>query len=166
MFNLDQYHSCENNIFNHAMTPYFEQNRVSLPEQHFSRWVDQQTEVVDWWYKNGDSGSENFAIPYTDDAGVNRCFYIDFVIRLKNGIVCLFDTKSCGSDGNAPAKHNALLKYIEEENKKPGRKLVGGVVIEDPDSGNWYYPSLPIDNTDNLKGWDNLDLVALNKKNE
>jgi hypothetical protein len=55
---------------------------------------------------------------------------------------------------------------MEEENKKPGRKLVGGVVIEDPDSGNWYYPSLPIDNTDNLKGWDNLDLVALNKKNE
>lgn len=166
MFNLDQYHSCENTIFNHAMTPYFEQNRVSLPEQHFSRWVDQQTEVVDWWYKNGDSGSENFAIPYTDDAGINRCFYIDFVIRLKNGIICLFDTKSCGSDGNAPAKHNALLKYMEEENKKPGRKLVGGVVIEDPDSGNWYYPSLPIDNTDNLKGWDNLDLVALNKKNE
>lgn len=163
MFNLDQYHSCENEIFNHAMNPFFEQNRVSMPEHHFARWVDKQTEVVDWWYKNGDSGSDNFAVPYTDDAGIDRCFYVDFVIRLKNGLICLFDTKSCGSDGNAPAKHNALLKYIEEQKTK-GRMIVGGVVIEDPDAGNWYYPPLPIDNTDNIKGWDNLDLVALNQK--
>ena len=165
MFNLDYYHSCEDEIFNHAMKPFFEQNRVSLPEYNFARWIDKQTEVVDWWYKNGDSGSENFAIPYTDDAGINRCFYIDFVIRLKNGRICLFDTKSIGSDGNAPAKHNALLKYIEEQKGK-GKDLVGGIVIEDKDTNNWYYPTLPIDNTDNIKGWDLIDLAALNKKQE
>ena len=165
MFNLDHYHSCEDEIFNHAMKPFFEQNRVSKPEQHFARWVDKQNEVVDWWYKNGDSGSENFAVPYTDKEGINRCFYVDFIIRLKNGLICLFDTKSCGSDDNAPVKHNALLKYIDEQREK-GKKLVGGVVIEDLASGNWYYPSLPIDNTNDLTGWDNLDLVALNKINE
>ena len=161
MFNTENYHSCEDSIFNHAMKPFFEQNRVSLPESKFARWVDSQTEVVDWWYKNGDNGSENFAIPYTDNQGTPRCFYPDFVIRLKNNLICILDTKSAGSDENAPEKHNALLKYIAQQN---GMHLMGGIVIEDANSGNWYYPSLPIDNTTSLKGWDVLDLQLLNKK--
>ena len=45
-----------------------------------------------------------------------------------------------------------------------GMHLMGGIVIQDPNSENWYYPSLPIDNTDSLKGWDVLDLHQLNQK--
>lgn len=163
IFNTETYHSCESEIFNHAMKPFFELNRVSMPEHKFARWVDKQTEVVEWWYKNGDSGSENFAIPYTDNQGTPRCFYVDFVIRLKNNIICLLDTKTTGSDENAPEKHNALLKYIAGQNAK-GMHLMGGILIEDENSGNWYYPSLPIDNTDSIKGWDVLDLRQLNNK--
>ena len=163
MFNTEFYHSCEDSIFNHAMRPFFEQNRVSIPEHKFAYWIDKQTEVVEWWYKNGDSGSENFAIPYTDNQGVPRCFYPDFVLRLKNNLICILDTKSNGSDENAPAKHNALLKYVEQQNAR-GMHLMGGIVIQDPNSENWYYPSLPIDNTDSLKGWDVLDLNQLNQK--
>lgn len=163
MFNTEFYHSCEDTIFNHAMKPFFELNRVSMPEHKFARWVDSQTEVVEWWYKNGDSGSENFAIPYTDHQGTPRCFYVDFVIRLKNQMVCLLDTKTMGSDEDAPEKHNALLKYIDEQNAK-GMHLMGGIVIQDENSTNWYYPSLPIKDTDSLKGWDVLDLRQLNSK--
>jgi len=163
MFNTENYHSCEDSVFNHAMKPFFEYNRVSKPEYKFARWIDHQTEVVDWWYKNGDNGSENFAIPYTDNTGIPRCFYPDFVIRLKNNLVCIFDTKTLGSDENSPEKHNALLKYLEEQNTK-GMHLMGGIVIEDEDSGNWYYPSLAIDNTESIKGWDLLDLHLLNKR--
>lgn len=163
MYNFDQYNSCDETIFNHAMNPFFESKRVSLPEHEFSCWVDKQNEVVDWWYKNGDSGSNNFAIPYTDSTGTPRCFYVDFVMRLKNGLICIFDTKSQNSDIDAPEKHNALLKYIAENNAK-GMHLMGGIVIKDANSGNWYYPSLPINDTSSIKGWDLIDLKKLNSK--
>ena len=68
-----------------------------------------------------------------------------------------------GSDEDAPEKHNALLKYIDEQNAK-GMHLMGGIVIQDENSTNWYYPSLPIKDTDSLKGWDVLDLRQLNSK--
>jgi len=162
MYNLDTYESRENDIFNHAIKPFFEQKQVSGPEYNFARFLDKQNEIVDWWYKNGDSGSENFAIPYTDKENIPRCFYVDFIIRLKGGVICLFDTKSAGSDPNSPEKHNALIDYMNEQNKL-GRHLVGGIVVWDNKTENWYYPELKIDTSSDITGWTRLDLNTLNK---
>ena len=137
-------------LFNHALQPYFERNDVSQPEHAFARWIDRQTEWVDWWYKNGDDGKQHFAVPYTASDGRKRCFYVDFIIRLKNGNVCLFDTKTLGSDEDAPEKNNALWNYIEEHNelfKEKGIRFTGGVLIQQGD--NWYYPEGLIEKTDN-----------------
>ena len=78
-------------------------------------------------------------------------FYVDFVIRMKNGHVYLFDTKSAGSDVTAPEKHNALLQYIQEYSTKD-TPLYGGVIIQD--GSNWLYSKLPIENTTDLLNWD------------
>jgi type III restriction enzyme len=102
----------------------------------------------------------HFAVPYTDKDGVPRCFYVDYIIRLKNGTICLFDTKSKDSDPNAPNKHNALLDYIKTENEKNHKRLIGGVIIEQND--NWYYSPMKIENTSDLQGWDTLDLTSVN----
>ena len=56
-------------------------------------------------------------------------FYVDFVIRMKNGQVFLFDTKSEDSDKNAPCKHNALIDYIHNE-ENADKHLKGGVIIQ------------------------------------
>ena len=122
--------------------------------------LDKNNEVIDWWYKNADSGHMHFAVAYTDKDGVPRCFYVDYIIRLKNGTVCLFDTKSKDSDPNAPYKHNALLRYIKSENEKNHKRLMGGVIIEQND--NWYYSPLNIKDTKDLTGWDALDLASIN----
>lgn len=74
-----------------------------------------------------------------------------FVIRMKNGHVYLFDTKSAGSDVTAPEKHNALLQYIQEHSTKD-TPLYGGVIIQD--GSNWLYSKLPIENTTDLLNWD------------
>lgn len=158
LYNSGVVKTTENEIFNHALQPYFEQLRVSTPEYKFARWIDEQTEYVDWWYKNGDEGKQHFAVPYTDSGGRKRCFYVDFIIRLKNGTICLFDTKTCDSDEDAPEKHNALQKYMEEYCSR-GKKVVGGVLIQQGD--NWYYPGGMIDNTKNTDGWSMLRLNEL-----
>jgi len=159
MYNSDVSHHCED-IYYHALLPFFEENRVSEPEYKFSRLLDKNNEVIDWWYKNADSGHVHYAVPYTDKDGVPRCFYVDYIIRLKNGTICLFDTKSKDSDPNAPMKHNALLDYIKAENEKGNKKLMGGVIIEQND--NWYYSPMKIKNTSDLKGWDALNLASIN----
>lgn len=159
MYNSEVSHHCED-IYHHALLPFFEENRVSEPEYKFSRMLDKNNEVIDWWYKNADSGHMHFAVAYEDKDGVPRCFYVDYIIRLKNGTVCLFDTKSKDSDPNAPHKHNALLKYIKSENEKNHKRLMGGVIIEQND--NWYYSPLNIENTTDLTGWDALDLASIN----
>ncbi|MBQ7471606.1 MAG: DEAD/DEAH box helicase family protein [Prevotella sp.] len=145
-------------IFNHALKPYFEQNNASKPERDFARWIDQRTEWVDWWYKNGDEGKQHFAIPYTGSDGGQRCFYVDFIVRLKNGTICLFDTKTLGSEEDTPEKNNALWKYVEEHNAK-GKKMTGGVLVQLGE--NWYYPAGFIDDDKNTDGWSRLDLATL-----
>jgi hypothetical protein len=57
-------------------------------------------------------------------------------------------------------KHNALLEYIKNENEKNHKRLMGGVIIEQND--NWYYSTMKIDNTSDLKGWDALRLEDIN----
>lgn len=161
MYNSAAVDTTDGEIFNHALQPFFEEKVASGPERMFARWIDKQTENVDWWYKNGNEGKQHFAIPYTSSDGRKRCFYVDFLIRLKNGNICLFDTKTMGSDTDAPEKNNALWQYVEEHNELYGGKVkfVGGVLIAQ--GNNWYYPGGLIDNTDNLDGWTRLEIDCL-----
>ena len=84
----------------------------------------------------------------------------DFIVRLKSGTICLFDTKTKGSDADAPEKNNALLDYISSY-QSTGKKIVGGVLIKDEGTSNWYYPGGIIDNTDSIDGWSALHLETL-----
>lgn len=161
-YNSSSCQSMDGSIFCHALTPYFEQLRVSAPEYNFARWVDAQNDKVDWWYKNGDEGKQHFAVPYTDSTGHERCFYVDFIIRLKNGCICLLDTKTCNSDEDAPEKNNALYEYVVAHREK-GMKMVGGVLINQPNTNNWFYPDGVINDTNNTDGWTLLDLNDLNR---
>ncbi len=160
LYNAGMVRTTEGEIFNHALQPYFEELKASRPEQEFARWLDDRMEYVDWWYKNGNEGKQHFAVPYTDSANRQRCFYVDFIIRLKSGTICLFDTKTQGSDADAPEKNNALLDYIEEYRAK-GKSIVGGVLIRDEGTSNWYYPGGIIQDTDSIDGWSALHLENL-----
>lgn len=158
IYNIANNVSREGEIFNHALVPFFEQKNVSVPEYKFSRWMDAQTEFIDWWYKNGDEGKQNFAIPYTATDGKKRCFYVDYIVRLKSGTICLFDTKTHGSDENGAAKNNALYDYICDYREK-GKKIVGGILIEEV--SNWYYPDAKVEDIDSTEGWTMLDFSKL-----
>lgn len=136
---------------NHALLPFVQLNQASRQEKDFAAYLEENSAYIDWWYKNGDKGKQHYAIEYTQcKGGAKALFYIDFVVRMKNGHVYLFDTKSMGSDPFAPAKHNAMLAYIRE-NSTPETPLYGGIIIQD--GGNWLYPTHPIENTTDTLNW-------------
>ncbi len=137
-------------VINHALEPFIREKMASNPEKRFEDFLEQNKPYIDWWYKNGDVGKMNYAVAYTNVDGSRALFYVDFIIKMKNGQVFLFDTKSAGSDKNGPNKHNALYDYMDSP-ENADKHLKGGIIIED--MGVWRYSPLKIDNTDDLTGW-------------
>lgn len=136
---------------NHALLPFVQLNQASNPEKDFVAYLEQNSQYIDWWYKNGDKGKQHYAIEYTTgDEQAKSLFYVNFVIRMKNGHIYLFDTKSIGSDVFASDKHNALLQYIKE-NTTEEPPLYGGVILRKND--NWLFSPLPIENTTDTLNW-------------
>lgn len=130
----------------HALLPFIELNAVSTPERRFSEFLEANKEYIDWWYKNGDEGKQHYSIPYENSQGEKSLFYVDFVIRMKNGQVFLFDTKTENSDSEAPNKHNALIDYMTDKDLK------GGIIVEKKEV--WYYSRFHINTTADINGWD------------
>jgi type III restriction enzyme len=130
----------------HALLPFIELNTASNPERRFSDYLESNKAYVDWWYKNGDEGKQHYSVPYINSQGEKSLFYVDFVIRMKNGQVFLFDTKTENSDSEAPYKHNGLIDYME------GTDLRGGVIAEN--HGVWHYSRFHIETTEDVTGWD------------
>lgn len=139
-------------VANHALLPFVQLNQASNPEREFVKLLEDNSKWIDWWYKNGDKGKQHYAIAYGGDK-MKSLFYVDFVIRMKNGHIYLFDTKSAGSDVLAADKHNALLQYIGE-NSTEESPLFGGIIIQQ--GSNWLYSKLPIENTTDTLNWDSF----------
>lgn len=136
----------------HALMPFVRQKTASSPERSFEAFLEANRNFIDWWYKNGESGKQDYAVGYTKaNTGERSLFYVDFIIRMKNGQIFLFDTKTQASDIDAPAKHNALIAYMGSGDNAH-LHLMGGVIIQKGE--NWYYSRLPIENTDDITNWD------------
>ena len=139
---------------NHALMPFVQLNAASNPEKEFAAFLEANSQYIDWWYKNGDKGKQHYAIEYLQGEERSKAlFYVDFVIRMKNGHIYLFDTKSAGSDLFAPQKHNALIDYMAKHSTKE-QPLFGGILIQQ--GSNWLYSKLHIANTTELTNWDSF----------
>ncbi|EKD57740.1 MAG: hypothetical protein ACD_57C00162G0002 [uncultured bacterium] len=116
----------------------------------------EKAKVVDWWFKNGKSDATYFAVPHAEH-GIEKAFYVDFIVMQKNGQVGLFDTKGGLTAETAKSRSEGLAKYIAKQNKK-GKKLYGGIVLKEKHS--WrYHNRLKYEyNPNNLKNWQFLNL--------
>jgi type III restriction enzyme len=131
---------------------------ASLPEKKFAEALTSSKKVT-WWYKNGDYGRDNFAIPYQHGGKIHE-FFIDFIVCFTDGKIGLFDTKSGQTLTSDETKDKAeyLSDYIKNENKsRPNnQQLIGGIVtnLKMDQSGNFVFNSLGdrnlfVDITDN-----------------
>ncbi len=141
----------ENDVHNHALEPFVKENRASNPENQFVKFLEANTQYIDWWYKNGESGMSDYAVPYTKPGGEKGLFYVDFIVRMKNGVVFLLDTKARDSRPDDPYKHNGLIDYIASQSGKP-LTLKGGVLIESR-HGVWRFCPQKVENTSDLDSW-------------
>lgn len=144
-------------VKNHALIPFVELNSASkTAEKPFIDFLESNTKYIEWWYKNGDSGRQNYAVPYDKGDGTKSCFYVDFIIKLRNGKVFLFDTKTADSEPlTAYLKHNALIEYISRENERGENQLAGGVIVLEGE--NWLWSRSKIENTTDHEEWDYFD---------
>lgn len=142
---------------NSIMQPFFS-NKTSAIEMAFIDFLGKQRRIQ-WWFKNGDRDSVFFAVPYQEN-GDKKPFYVDFIIRMKDGSVGLFDTKSGLTRQVAGPKVDGLNAYIKEQNKK-GKNLFGGIVTNTDAkklTGRWiYFDQSGKELTNNLDNWKNLD---------
>lgn len=103
----------------------------STSEVKFEKYCE-RAEGVDWWFKNGDKGSEYFSIVYTDNAGKQKLFYPDYLLSV-NGRIWIIETKggfdrTGGSediDLYTPKKFAVLKSYLSRHG------LSGGIVRND-----------------------------------
>ena len=115
--------------------PFYQRNDASQVEKDFTNYLESKTKEIEWWYKNGENDAKHFAIPY-DDKGTKHAFYVDWIVKYKNGKLALFDTKFGLTAEAAKSRAEGLYQYIKEQNAK-GKDLFGGIVI--PHSGSWRY---------------------------
>jgi len=118
------------------MQPFYSDEKWKS-ETAFTQFLE-KAEKVEWWFKNGDRDATFFAVPY--DNGEKKPFYVDFIVKLKDGKIGLFDTKAGLTKQVAGPKIDGLCKYIQGENKK-SKKCFGGIVVNTDRNyrGRWVY---------------------------
>lgn len=145
-------------VHDHALLPFMEYKKASDPEKEFTKFLEENSNAIEWWYKNGDNGKAHYAIGYINCQGEKALFYVDFIIRMANGDVFLFDTKKGLIDENVVQKHNALIKYLNRPDNK-AKGLRGSVIVKDH-FGNWVYTKIPIADASEIEdpiNWDIFD---------
>ena len=146
--------------------------KKSIMQPFFARWESQAEEKfvdfleksanIAWWFRNGKRDATFFALPYQN--GKVTPFYVDFIVKMKDGRIGLFDPHSLYL-ADFKVKSDGLQKYIEQENRKikKGKKLFGGMVVNtDPVhyKGRWIYfdkPSVDF-RKDDFSNWQDLIL--------
>jgi type III restriction enzyme len=147
-----------------SMEPFYLQKEYlgKDNETRFMKYLEGK-ESVKWWYKNGDEGSDHFAVPYFDnEKHRERLFYPDWIIQLKNGKIIIVDTKKGDTAGSneTKAKAEAFQEWIIKQKNK---KLIGGIVVEF--SGIWKINSNKSYTYENSgKDFEFLDSIFMNKK--
>jgi len=143
-------------IANNVMTPCFLAKNRSNPEKDFETILAKSSNVA-WWYKNGESKETYFAVPYTHPADdLEHAFYPDYIVRMKDGSLGIFDTKSgfTATSEETRAKSDALQAYIATNKKK---KLLGGIVVFDR-TGVFVFGGKKYASDLGAKGWERLEI--------
>ncbi|KKS54349.1 MAG: DNA/RNA helicase, superfamily II [Candidatus Gottesmanbacteria bacterium GW2011_GWA1_42_26] len=142
-----------------ALNPFYYDNRWKT-EEAFIKFLE-NSDHIEWWFKNGDRDSTFFAVPYMENGSQNP-FYVDFIVKFKDESLGLYDTKAGRTIKDAKEKSDGLLKFIDIQNKN-GKKMVGGIVANTNQrdySGRWVcYKGQSTDLvSDDFSNWETLEV--------
>lgn len=140
-----------------AMQPFWiEKNYAGRTnEEEFINFLEStKNKDIEWWYKNGDSGSEYFSISYyNSDENKEKLFYPDWIIKTKNK-VWIIDTKAgfTAESNDTKYKAEALQEWIKDK-----KGFAGGIAVKDING--WKINSnKEYSYTSAMKGWDSFKI--------
>ena len=124
-------------------------------EKRFIHFLESQS--VDWWHKQDDSGRHQFALSYFHrEDNQDRLFYPDWIIR-KGDTFFILDTKAGPTLRSPDTKHKAeaLQKWIEAKADQSHFRMIGGIIKHE-------YPFWKINkqekyNFSNRSDWEELE---------
>lgn len=103
-------------------------------EIEFMKYIDSKKKQIEWWFKNGNSGKDFYAIKYSNTTfKQDSLFYPDWIIKFNDGRIGIFDSKKGNTAINTEGRAEALAKKLKEL----GKKFVGGIAVKE--NGVWYY---------------------------
>jgi type III restriction enzyme len=115
----------------------------SEPEKHFEKFLDDNSEKISWWWKNGENKQDYFGVRYEYNGEIFT-FYPDYLVHLNDGKIGILEVKESGDrdgSGKTKAKAEALQKHLADQENK---KVFGGIAIER--NGEWIINSEEIYN--------------------
>lgn len=156
LFFTDQYQ--EMLVKRCAMQPFYIEKdyKGESNEKEFIGFLDAHKNI-EWWYKNGDSGSEYFSIAYYNpDENKEKLFYPDWIVKTKTGI-WIIDTKQGTTAELIDTKYKAeaLQAWLKGQ-----KNYNGGIAVQDGSNG-WKISTQDIYSySPSLKGWDQLSDIV------
>lgn len=150
IFFTDQYEEVK--VKKSAMQPFYIEKdyKGKKNETSFIDFLEENT-AIEWWYKNGDFGSEFFSISYHSSVdNREKLFYPDWVIKTKNNVF-IIDTKGGETAEGAKDRAEALQAWLI------GKKgFMGGIAVQDGVNGWKINMNANYEYTTALKGWKDL----------
>ena len=137
-----------------VMMPFYSDTKFKT-ELSFIHFLEESSEV-EWWFKNGERDATFFAVPYVE-SGETKPFYVDFIVKLKNGKIGLLDTKRGQTVKTSVEKSDGLQRYIASN-----QGTFGGIIdnTKEDFTGRWMvYTGKSEDlHVGDFKNWDLLEL--------
>jgi len=138
-----------------VMRPFYYDNKWKT-EEAFIKFLE-KSDQIEWWFKNGDRDATFFAVPYTEN-NEQKPFYVDFIVKFKDGKIGLFDTKSGNTIKDAREKSDGLQEYTKKH-----KNIFGGIVANTNSkdfSGRWmcYKEQGTELNADDFSNWELLEI--------
>ncbi len=138
-----------------AMQPFYIEKDYQGEENEkgFIAFLDSHKNV-EWWYKNGDAGSEFFSIAYYNpDENKEKLFYPDWIVKTKSA-VWIIDTKRGATAELADTRYKAEALQAWLRDKKG---LEGGIAVSDGPNGWRLNNQQSYSYNPALTGWENLN---------
>jgi len=135
---------------NNSLSSFEEDSEIELDFINFL----EKSKKIKWWFKNGRQDGSYFAVPYTEN-GLQKLFYVDFIVLMNNGLIGLFDTKGGIYAQTAKKRAEGLANYITAQKKK----IVGGIVIKEKNSWKYNDSKKYHYNPNDVSDWKFLDLI-------
>jgi type III restriction enzyme len=142
-----------------ASQPFYlrKEYKGRVNELRFINYLEQKSDKLEWWFKNGEGSKEFYCLKYFNTAKREESlFFPDWILKFKDGRIGFFDTKSGFTAQNPEGRAEGLADKITELNSNGGN-FIGGLVVL---VGNqWYYCKLMPYNYSHGKLDDSWDLL-------